>query len=341
MLVDDAAFMRMMIKKALSSSGYNDFIEAQDGAEAVKKYSEEKPDMVIMDITMPNMDGLQALKKIREGDPNAKVVMCTAMGQESMVVDAIKSGARDFVVKPFRYSDIIVHVNALLRRCYEYDVTNNKQNEKIITQDINSINNKKSIAIIGTRHPTIEGEEAGQYYGEYFAEKGFNIVSGLALGCDTIAHKAALSVKNGTTTAILAHGLHTISPKAHESIAIEIVEKGGVLLSEYFYGSPAFKTNFVERDRLQAGLAIATIVIQTGIKGGTMHAVQTTIDNNKILAAVFYKDQRVNEMENVCGNSYLIRKGALQLREANMLYKFLQSGNQLQYKHDYESQLLF
>ena len=207
--------------------------------------------------------------------------------------------------------------------------------------DINSINNKKSIAIIGTRHPTIEGEEAGQYYGEYFAEKGFNIVSGLALGCDTIAHKAALSVKNGTTTAILAHGLHTISPKAHESIAIEIVEKGGVLLSEYFYGSPAFKTNFVERDRLQAGLAIATIVIQTGMKGGTMHAVQTTIDNNKILAAVFYKDQRVNEMENVCGNSYLIRKGALQLREANILYEFLQSGKQLQYKHDYESQLLF
>lgn len=207
--------------------------------------------------------------------------------------------------------------------------------------DINSINNKKSIAIIGTRHPTIEGEEAGQYYGEYFAEKGFNIVSGLALGCDTIAHKAALSVKNGTTTAILAHGLHTISPKAHESIATEIVEKGGVLLSEYFYGSPAFKTNFVERDRLQAGLAIATIVIQTGMKGGTMHAVQTTIDNNKILAAVFYKNQRVNEMENVCGNSYLIRKGALQLREANILYEFLQSGKQLQYKHDYESQLLF
>ena len=87
---------------------------AQDGAEAVKKYSEEKPDMVIMDITMPNMDGLQALKKIREGDPNAKVVMCTAMGQESMVVDAIKSGARDFVVKPFDAQRIVKTVNDIL-----------------------------------------------------------------------------------------------------------------------------------------------------------------------------------------------------------------------------------
>ena len=114
MLVDDAAFMRMMIKKALSSSGYTDFVEAQDGAEAVKKYEEEKPDMVIMDITMPNMDGLQALKKIRESDPGAKVVMCTAMGQESIVVDAIKSGARDFVVKPFDAQRIIQTVNDIL-----------------------------------------------------------------------------------------------------------------------------------------------------------------------------------------------------------------------------------
>ena len=105
MLVDDAAFMRMRIKKALTASGYDDFVEAQDGAEAVQKYSEEKPDMVIMDITMPNMDGLQALKKIKEADAGAKVVMCTAMGQESMVVDAIKSGARDFIVKPFNSTD--------------------------------------------------------------------------------------------------------------------------------------------------------------------------------------------------------------------------------------------
>lgn len=114
MLVDDAAFMRMMVKNALTKAGYDNFVEAQDGAEAVRKYGEEKPDMVIMDITMPNMDGLQALKKIRENDPNAKVVMCTAMGQESMVVDAIKSGAKDFVVKPFNEERIAQTVNKIL-----------------------------------------------------------------------------------------------------------------------------------------------------------------------------------------------------------------------------------
>lgn len=114
MLVDDAAFMRMMVKKALTESGYSDFIEAQDGAEAVQKYETEKPDMVIMDITMPNMDGLQALKKIRENDPSAKVVMCTAMGQESMVVDAIKSGAKDFIVKPFNADRVVQTVKSIV-----------------------------------------------------------------------------------------------------------------------------------------------------------------------------------------------------------------------------------
>ena len=114
MLVDDAAFMRMMVKNALTKSGYDNIIEAQDGAEAVKKYAEEKPDMVFMDITMPNMDGLQALKEIREDDPNAKIVMCTAMGQEGMVVDAIKSGARDFIVKPFNADRIVQTAQAIL-----------------------------------------------------------------------------------------------------------------------------------------------------------------------------------------------------------------------------------
>ena len=112
MLVDDAAFMRMMVKNALTKAGYDNFVEAQDGAEAVRKYEEESPDMVIMDITMPNMDGLQALKTIRGSHPDAKIVMC--MGQEGMVVDAIKSGAKDFIVKPFNAERIVQTVNTIL-----------------------------------------------------------------------------------------------------------------------------------------------------------------------------------------------------------------------------------
>ncbi|MCI8465806.1 MAG: response regulator [Lachnospiraceae bacterium] len=114
MVVDDAAFMRMMIKNTLTKNGFTDFVEAQDGAEAVEKYDAEKPDMVFMDITMPNMDGLQALKKIKEGNPDARIVMCTAMGQQSMVVEAIKYGAKDFIVKPFNAERIVEAVNQIL-----------------------------------------------------------------------------------------------------------------------------------------------------------------------------------------------------------------------------------
>lgn len=115
LVVDDAAFMRMMVKDALKKNGYDNLIEAADGELAVQQYKAEKPDMVIMDITMPNKDGLQALKEIRAFDPNAKVVMCSAMGQEAMVMEAIKSGAKDFIVKPFKADRIIKTVDSMLK----------------------------------------------------------------------------------------------------------------------------------------------------------------------------------------------------------------------------------
>ena len=102
LICDDAAFMRMMIKDILSKNGYNVAGEAENGAKAVEKYAELKPDLVLMDITMPEMDGIQALKKIKESDPSALVIMCSAMGQQAMVIESIQAGAKDFIVKPFQ-----------------------------------------------------------------------------------------------------------------------------------------------------------------------------------------------------------------------------------------------
>jgi len=114
LIVDDAAFMRMMIKDTLKKNGYENLLEAADGELAVQAYKAEKPDLVIMDITMPNKNGLEALKEIKELDPNATIVMCSAMGQESMVVEAIRSGAKDFIVKPFKADRVLKTVQGIL-----------------------------------------------------------------------------------------------------------------------------------------------------------------------------------------------------------------------------------
>lgn len=115
LLVDDAAFMRMMLKDILSSNGYQIIGEAENGSIAISKYSELKPDITIMDITMPEMDGLQAVKEIRAQDPEAKIIMCSAMGQQAMVIEAIQSGAKDFVVKPFQADRVLEAVAKALK----------------------------------------------------------------------------------------------------------------------------------------------------------------------------------------------------------------------------------
>ncbi|MBL8068600.1 MAG: response regulator [Armatimonadetes bacterium] len=114
LITDDALFMRVTLKNILSSNGYEVVGEAENGAQAVKLYGELKPDLVTMDITMPEMDGLEALKQIKALDSNAKVVMCTAMGQKNMVVEAIQSGAKDFIVKPFQPDRVLEAVGKLL-----------------------------------------------------------------------------------------------------------------------------------------------------------------------------------------------------------------------------------
>jgi two-component system chemotaxis response regulator CheY len=113
LVVDDAAFMRMMIKDVLTKYGFDVLGEAETGAKAIEKYKELNPDLVIMDITMPEMDGLESLKKILALNPEAKVVMVSAMGQETMVREAIIAGAKGFIVKPFKEDSILSALNNL------------------------------------------------------------------------------------------------------------------------------------------------------------------------------------------------------------------------------------
>lgn len=114
LIVDDAAFMRMMIKDILSKNGFNVIGEAADGAQAVEKYKELTPDLVTMDITMPEMDGIEAVREIMKTGSDVKVIMCSAMGQQSMVLDAIQAGAKDFIIKPFNADRIKEAVDKVL-----------------------------------------------------------------------------------------------------------------------------------------------------------------------------------------------------------------------------------
>lgn len=107
LIVDDAAFMRMMIRDILEKNGFEIIGEGSNGLKAVELYKKEKPDVVTMDITMPDMDGIEAVKAIKAFDPSAKIVMCSAMGQQTMVMDAIRAGARDFIVKPFQADRVL------------------------------------------------------------------------------------------------------------------------------------------------------------------------------------------------------------------------------------------
>lgn len=116
LIVDDAAFMRMTIRQMLEPHGHEVVGEAGNGIEAVKKFIELKPDVVLLDITMPEMNGVEALKRIKELDPTARVIICSAMGQQSMVAQAIQAGAKDFIVKPFEADRLVAAVERVMSK---------------------------------------------------------------------------------------------------------------------------------------------------------------------------------------------------------------------------------
>ena len=153
-------------------------------------------------------------------------------------------------------------------------VTDDKPTILYVRGDMRSIK-LKSVCIIGTRHPTDIGALSAERIARYFAKKGWCIVSGLALGTDSIAHKASVSLKS-PTIAVLAHGLDDIAPKSNADLANRMIESGGALVTEYSYGVKPFPGQFVERDRIQACMAAGTIMVQSGINGGSLHATRAT-----------------------------------------------------------------
>jgi DNA processing protein len=171
--------------------------------------------------------------------------------------------------------------------------------------DYTRLNELPSVAIIGTRDPSDYGYKVGVRLGEVFGGAGFNVVSGLAIGCDTAGHTGCLNA-NGYTTAVLAHGLDTIYPAANKPLAARILENCGVLLSEYMIGQKGQPSYFVERDRIQAGLSHAVIVVETDIKGGTMHTVKFA-GNAKRIVAAFDHDPKYLYHSKTHGNQYLIK----------------------------------
>lgn len=116
LLADDLAFMRMVQKEILKEKGYDIIGEASDGLEAVEKYQRQVPDVIILDITMPNMNGLEAMRKIFEFDPSARIIICSALGQQQLIVEAIKAGVKDFIVKPFKPERILSSLEKALKQ---------------------------------------------------------------------------------------------------------------------------------------------------------------------------------------------------------------------------------
>lgn len=175
-------------------------------------------------------------------------------------------------------------------------------------------NPNKSVAIIGTREPTSHGVVITQRIATFFALEGWSVVSGLALGCDALAHQAALDAR-GHTVAVMAHGLQTVAPARHRKLAEDILANGGALVSEYRFGQAARPEQFVKRDRTQAGMAQGVVMVQSDLKGGSLHASRAALDYQRWLAVPYPTERdRANKEPKIQAN-LLIADGTLEQKQ--------------------------
>jgi len=180
----------------------------------------------------------------------------------------------------------------------------------------------RSLAIVGTREPTSYGEEVAQRSARTGVEVDFVIVSGLAHGCDAYAHEGCLEAQ-GVGVAVLAHGLDKVYLSANRDLADRLLEKGGCLVSEYPVEVRPVRSAFAERDRIQSGLSDAVLVIETDIKGGTMHTVRFARDQKRQLACIAHPDRLLAE-DKTKGNQKLIKDGwATPIANGEALTRFL------------------
>ncbi len=182
----------------------------------------------------------------------------------------------------------------------------------------------RSLAIVGTREPTSYGREVAQRSGQTAAEAGFAIVSGLARGCDTHAHYGCLEGR-GVGVAVLAHGLDKVYPAANRGLAERLLENGGCLASECPVGTSPVRSAFAERNRIQSGLSVGVLVVETDIMGGTMHTVRFARDQGRALACIDHPE-RFRSEDMAKGNRQLMEEGcASPIRDGDALERFLKS----------------
>ena len=181
-----------------------------------------------------------------------------------------------------------------------------------------------SIAVIGTREPTAYGEKVARRSAATATEKGFVVVSGLAHGCDTLGHEGCLD-HDGVGVAVMAHGLEKVYPAANRSLASRLLEAGGCLVSEYPLGMTPMRTAFAERDSIQSGLSDAVLVIETDVKGGTMHTVRFSREQKRALACIDHPESWRHEPKTQ-GNQMLIAdEWAVPIPDGDALLAFLNS----------------
>ncbi len=188
--------------------------------------------------------------------------------------------------------------------------------------DPQAVHSSKTVAIVGTREPTPYGETVARRSGKTAVEAGFAVVSGLAHGCDTLAHEGCLDA-SGVGVAVMAHGLDKVYPAANRALAARLLENGGCLVSEYPVGTAAARTAFAERDRIQSGLSDGVFVIETDVKGGTMHTVRFSRDQRRPLACISHPDKWLSENKTK-GNQMMIADGwATPIPDGPALLSFL------------------